>query len=832
MTEIREPTQEEIQSVLGAGDPFTAGRRNKEKEIVEAFKEEYSKKTGIDIKQSLDVAGKGFRTKLKTQLKLTRTPKDDIIFKPLMSNAPIDEDRVVLLRKELTNRKISGISLSKTTDKTLTTPEYETKLQDYAKSLNYDEGENLLYNYGKMKKKFFRLSRFEESKQHMKRVQVDIYKYLGAVSLSEYDTREDVYEYWEEIGDKPYTQFKEDLTGFFDAVENIKDGNKKMKRFQIEINEIREKYEGQSLQYIVKLQKSHLDVPPAAERFVKLIEAIELANNLNTMKEELLDAEEEMDERPVIEGKQEAFEAALLEFENWSGDAEANLRDKQSIDDSVAEHIEMEEIDFDLEDAIIDPLLAIEFYRNKKLLAFNTKSQSELRRIIKEIKKDSVVLDFRTDLNNMLDDIEESLTFESADDNYHLPITVVETKPLADLTKGQSFVASTNESEEGETSITLDVLETLNDLFDDIHKALTNKRWGFAVATRAAGRAGTFSGQPKVTRKDRGMISDILRDKAGKARGGRQNPRGFKARGDIKSEVFDKISGEIVKLLESATKYYLLPLYSGRLPIEVPRYSTGRGIKVLAAWSNQYGSSNVMGESYNLLATAGDRVVSADIMKNIADFLEYVDSPNIKITDDFVSQAKLAVDSLTEMFGKSTSEQNANYVSALLYHFMEESEDLDLAEDEIDDKEIKERKSLFNTDYNNREAFPIFALPHYLDQNQGILTNSDEKKKQYNRLKSIYSTVEEDIPVLFNKMLKAHDAIRKELGKEVNYAFTPFSYDGIEQVINKMHIEENIDLSHLEVENIVKDIDSHSNISKEYGISEDQVYLIKSHFRR
>jgi hypothetical protein len=220
------------------------------------------------------------------------------------------------------------------------------------------------------------------------------------------------------------------------------------------------------------------------------------------------------------------------------------------------------------------------------------------------------------------------------------------------------------------------------------------------------------------------------------------------------------------------------------------------------------------------------------MLKNIADFLEYVDSPNIKITEDFVKQADLASDALTEMFGESTSEQNANYISALLHHFMKESEDLELADYEIDDKEIQERKDLFNTDYNNREAFPIFALPHYLDQNQGILTDSPEKKKQYNRLKSIYNTVEEDIPVLFNKMLKAHDAIRKELGKEVNYAFTPFSYDGIEQVINKMHIEENIDLSHLEVENIVKDIDSHSNISKEYGISEDQVYLIKSHFRR
>ena len=47
-----------------------------------------------------------------------------------------------------------------------------------------------------------------------------------------------------------------------------------------------------------------------------------------------------------------------------------------------------------------------------------------------------------------------------------------------------------------------------------------------------------------------------------------------------------------------------------------------------------------------------------------------------------------------------------------------------------------------------------------------------------------------------------------------------------------MYIEENLDLSHLEVQNIVKEVDSYDNISKEYGISKDQVYLIKSHFRR
>lgn len=831
MTEIREPTQEEIQSVLNAGDPYTPERKMAVNKVVDAFKKEYMEKNPDTPKQMLDkTVTTVFRKTLRTQLKLKRVPADDAIFKPLMNNIPIDEDKVKLLRKELTNRKITGISLSKITDETILSPEYETKIKDYAKDLKFDEGKNLLYNYAKMKKRFDRLKRFDESKQHMKRIQVDIYKYLGAVSLTEYDTREDVYEYWEEIGDKPYTQFKEDLTSFFDAVKNIKDT--KLNRFKEEIKEIQDEYEDLSLQYIVKLQLMNMSVPKPATRYIKVIESIEKLKNLNTAKESFMDDDEE-EEEVAVEGKQEAFEAALLQLENWSEDAELNAREGASIDTSISEiSDEVVEDQFDFEKAIIDPLLAIEFKRNKKLLAFNRKAQVQLRKLIKKIKQEGVVLDFRTSLNNMLDDIEESITFESGDGNYHLPITVVETTALEEYYKSNSFVASANEGEKDETKIGIDVLDTLNDLFDKIHKALTNKRWGFAVMTRAAGRAGTFSGQPQVKREHRGKIADILRDKGGKVRGGRQNPKGMGARGDIKSEVFDEISGEIVRLLESATNYYLLPLYSGRLPIEVPRYATGRGIKVLAAWSNQYGSENVMGESYNLLATAGEETVSADDMKNIADFLEFVDSPNIRIEDTFIDLAEKASDSLTAIFGKSTAEQNANYISALLYHFMEESEDLELADEEIENKEIQERKTLFNEDYKNRKAFPIFALPHYLDQNQGILTRSDETKKQYNRLKKVYAEVEDDVPVLFNKMLKAHDAIRKQLGKKVNYAFTPFSHEGVEKVINKMYIEENLDLSHLEVQNIVKEVDSYDNISKEYGISKDQVYLIKSHFRR
>tara|TARA_R110000796_G_C14334479_1_gene409529 strand:- start:159 stop:650 length:492 start_codon:yes stop_codon:yes gene_type:complete len=163
---------------------------------------------------------------------------------------------------------------------------------------------------------------------------------------------------------------------------------------------------------------------------------------------------------------------------------------------------------------------------------------------------------------------------------------------------------------------------------------------------------------------------------------------------------------------------------------------------------------------------------------------------------------------------------------------MVDTNELKLENSDFSGKSVKERAEEFNVMFKSRKAFPVFALPHWLDMNQGILTNkSPAMKQQYNRLKDIFESVQTDLPVLLHKMLKAHDAIREELGKEVIYGYIPFNEYGIEKMITKMQIEEDIDLSNLEVEHIIKTVDSHQNISKEYGISGEQVYKIKAHFR-
>ena len=83
-----------------------------------------------------------------------------------------------------------------------------------------------------------------------------------------------------------------------------------------------------------------------------------------------------------------------------------------------------------------------------------------------------------------------------------------------------------------------------------------------------------------------------------------------------------------------------------------------------------------------------------------------------------------------------------------------------------------------------------------------------------------------DLPLVV-KMLETHDTIRKMLGKKVVYNHYPLQFESIDYFLDSSKY----DLTHLEVENIVKSLDAHNNISTSYGITTEDVYLIKANFR-
>mgnify|MGYP003134457759 CR=1 FL=1 len=84
---------------------------------------------------------------------------------------------------------------------------------------------------------------------------------------------------------------------------------------------------------------------------------------------------------------------------------------------------------------------------------------------------------------------------------------------------------------------------------------------------------------------------------------------------------------------------------------------------------------------------------------------------------------------------------------------------------------------------------------------------------------------------IHEKLLNAHDELRILKGEEVFFAM--LRTDNLDDIltIQKTLYEENLDVSAGEITNIVKSLDSHASISKEYGIPTESVYIIKSHFR-
>ena len=768
---------------------------------------------------------RSFRSGLMAELKqLKFTDPRQFIFDAVKKLKIKDESGINLDVDDLLIEKLKNITIGDTSQREILEATFQQQLDGFVNTneikQKYGEGQiqTLRENITRIQNLLTRRISQAETQQKMKTIRVNVRKYLGATPLSKLGQREDIYEFWEEVSER-YEQFKEDLDALFEAAEQSE--NEKFKQY---FSKLETEFAGENLEYIARYPLVSIREVKPVDRLVAVLENLLITKGLSKKKIEI----QESDEDDVDESGMEEWEQDYLS--QWDG-LEASHRDEGYMEEQLAtDSIEEQEDLIDEERLFIDPLLAFEVMRNKKLLALTQDGFAEIGDALKALKQDDIVLDFQTDVDEFLEQIEDSFASEKGE--YHLPISVLNNSKFRTFAKIPSKLpAGFNRGD----TISLDVEDKIDDLLDKIHIGLTNKKFGFASAPRATGRGrtlgGTFGVEAGMTREAPPTEGGTYREQMGRIQaGGRSRPINPVARGKL-DESLQEFNGIIARFLESANQYYITPMYAGRLPIDTPSFISGRGAKVLDVLSKDLGLETVMGGAYEQLASVGDGGLETSNLREIADFLEFLDKPNFEVTQEVVDAGEKASVALSEIFGDNTEERNDNYMSALLMHFMEEMEDMTYAEEDFNGSTIQDRAEDFERGYMSREAFPIFALPYFLDRHQGILTKDNNMKKQYNRLKKLFERVEDDLPIVLTKMLKAHDAIRKQLGKKVVYGFMSLTYDSVEKMIDQMYIEESVDLSHLEIENIVKSDDSHSNISKEYGINSEQVYLIKANFR-
>ena len=82
------------------------------------------------------------------------------------------------------------------------------------------------------------------------------------------------------------------------------------------------------------------------------------------------------------------------------------------------------------------------------------------------------------------------------------------------------------------------------------------------------------------------------------------------------------------------------------------------------------------------------------------------------------------------------------------------------------------------------------------------------------------------------RVLAAHDGIRKMLGKPVYYGTANLDDFGhIAKAQDTLVKSYNVDISAVEIENIVNEFDSMDSLAKKYGVPSDSVYYLKANFR-
>ena len=640
-------------------------------------------------------------------------------------------------------------------------------------------------------------------------------KFLGAINVSKKQNRIEVYNYWADIG-KKYDEFENDLAAFFVAAQDVEWENPKVaKLFDKLYNDVNDI----NLEYIAEFTDVEEEFLAPRHRFFNLIAYRMVLEGL-TRREDTEATFDEDEESKVYGDINDQLREELESAVAGSSSTEGETIDMEDYRSELFDEPRWEE-DYESVFGAADPLLIYEYQKGERLIAINDAMESSLLQLLEEVEDaiddgKGVSLDTSTDIEQWFDDLDDTTTLDDGDvKTMALPISVMSNTTFAKLYDEDKFKSIANNKDIG-----LDNLDVIKNFFGDLYNLLSSEDFRAEVEVRTT--KGRRRGSVQDYREARGTDMEGLTGSA-------KVPMSLNQKGQFRGE-FAKFQSELQKMMDSAIDYFFDPLYSGLLPLEIPRFGSSIGSKVMQTLSLDLGLETVMSASYDTLFEGSVEEVDEGDLRAIADFLDNIFMPSVKIDADIITEGEFAADALKEIFGNE--EANNNYCAALIYHFMEDTGDLSREENDFNGKTIKERADLFDKQYMARKPFPVFALPHWLDMNQGILTKkSPAMKTEYNRLKTIFESAQTDLPVLLHKLLKAHDAVREQLGKPLVYGYVPLNEYGIERVINKMQVEENIDLTMFEVEQIVKAIDSHSNISTEYGISKEQVYLIKANFR-
>lgn len=654
---------------------------------------------------------------------------------------------------------------------------------------------------------------------------IDSDELIAGFNLTKSNERKAIYGFWENISEKE-EEFTDALDSFIDELKNLP---KEIKSKEIE--SFIQKYENKSedLFYLSEFPSQLKRIPEPLgiliniiafkERFYEEVEVSFEENNSDELQDFISDfaAYIPSDERGGGGGTKASFDVY-----------KPNLLEEINSDLTG----ELKNIEEDLDK--IDPLLLYDMVVNKTI-ALVKREISEFNEELDEfidsdsfdyisgvladasVMKTILPQDDYEELQDLVDALEDTFAIEG--DSFTLPVFML---------YDEKFERAYERKEiEFERKIKIKNPKEIDDKIQEFLKDVTSLvdiDFQFAIKEGKAAEP-TLGYEPDRTitswarDRDKVTIDRLEQSQVSTLRGKK-----------VETRIEEDLKKIMTPFLTAISEYYYKPFFRNRDIGIKPKYlsnNTGRGIVLLA---NELNVDTILGSSYKKLLRGTQsqrRQLRPKLFKDILAFLQLTRNPSN--LEQLIDVGESAVQGLTKIFPK-TEERNRNHIAKIISSLADKMKTKDTVDrKKIKGKTIKQRAVEYDKQVSQGLEMPLFALPYWITVNKRSF-NKQTHQRVFAKLENFFNRGQ-NVPLVLTKMLLAHDEIRKMLGKDVVYGFYNLEYNDIDEFILKIHDENKLDLSHMEVTDIVKSYDSHENISKEYGISSDEVYLIKANFR-
>jgi hypothetical protein len=726
------------------------------------------------------------------------------------------------------------------------------KIEEYAKkSIGHvqENLQNLILRVNDLQK---RRGKTYSRKDVEKRLYINWAKQIGDLPLGNWSNRKAIYDYWRKIEKKE----KKTLDGAFKALWQAYNNDKKLWSKIKTAKKGEEYYSLQQLfsggkegrgavytdppSYIIKMNEIKMKTP---DEFITALRILEHYDRVRgVLPPEGLDEETSEDSptarvteeerttgpdyrRGTIEGKY-TFDPKWLKKQKDDTKARKYASSGDPRDKRAKQVVTFEDMDFseNITRLDVDPIFYYKYHRDYEEINIPKGQVDSVVEVIKDspLRHAKLAPEELSEFDEWFDDfVKEAGRDEHYGSVFYLPVS-------------NWLINSSDIFDDLPDNHLSNMDKSVTTFIEDVGEFLEKEQTHWTTKQKGTRLDANFDSKSSTKEQDREVMYRLRRASGSSAFIGGEGTEKDMAK-------FAKPWQDFIKAMND---YYVVPI-SGKFffsPKELPRWAHSHTSRIIAI---KNAKTNPIGYLLDKTKTGTlDNIIKVNKLKSLREFISDVKRAGAKgWTKKYFSKGRMAVLALNDLFGDKFKEKNMQSIGNIIYDIAKKSRRSD---DDISNmvkkypfwKDIKTH----HDNYNPSQLYPIDQLRYALNTPQftRLFNEGADKeisavdKELYNELKALDAIFDEfyKMDEINAAMLEAHDTIRKMNNEPILSA--NLSLDLIEDmdlIINKLHLEQNMEVTATEVNRIVKAVSSYESIAANFGINEESVYTIKALFR-